>query len=120
MPRRKTAKNCNVRPWLSANGDCREAIFTLVGNSLLLSETFQRLTPGAQMTYICMTVQSAGKREFQFPRATARKYGIADKSFRRYVRELETAGFINVNSGKITREPNIYSFSLQWKQNRPP
>lgn len=120
MPRRKAAKNCNIRPWLSANSDCKETIFTLIGNSLLLSEAFQQLTPGAQMTYICMTVQSAGKREFQFTNATARRYGLADKSFRRYVSELVKAGFISVNSGKITREPNIYSFSLQWKQNRPP
>lgn len=120
MPRRKAAKNCNVRPWLSANSDCKEAIFTLVGNSLLLSEAFQRLTPGAQITYISMSVVSAGKREFQFPNSTARKYGISDKSFRRYVRELEAAGFLTINSGKITREPNIYSFSLEWKQNRPP
>jgi hypothetical protein len=72
------------------------------------------------MTYLCMTLQSAGKREFQFPNATARKYGISDKSFRRYVRELEAGGFLTINSGKITREPNIYSFSLEWKQNRPP
>lgn len=120
MPRHKAANNCSIRPWLSANLDCKEAIFTLVGNSLLLSEPFRHLTPGAQMTYICMTVQSAGKREFQFTNATARRYGLADKSFRRYVAELVKAGFITVNSGRITREPNIYSFSLEWKQNRPP
>ena len=120
MPRRKAAKNCNIRPWLSANSDCKEAIFTLIGNSLLLSEAFQQLTPGAQVTYIIMTVQSAGRREFQFPSGTARRYGLAEKSFRRYVGELEKAGFITVNSGKLTREPNIYTFSLQWKQNRPP
>lgn len=120
MPRKKAAQNCNIRPWLSANPDCREKVFTLIGNSLLLSESFQRLTPGAQMLFITMTLQSAGKREFQFPNATARRYGFADKSFRRYVAELAAAKFISVNSGKLTREPNIYSFSLEWKQNRPP
>lgn len=120
MPRRKAAQNCNVRPWLSANSDNKEKIFTLIGNSLLLSEPFQQLSSGAQMTYICMTLHSAGKRDFQFPNATAKRYGLADKSFRRYVAELAAAGFIKVNSGKLTREPNIYTFSLQWKQNRPP
>ena len=120
MPRRKAAPNCNVKPWLSANADSKEKIFTLIGNSLLLSEAFQQLTPGAQMTYICMTLHSGGKRDFQFPNATAKKFGFAEKSFRRYVAELAAAGFIKVNSGKLTREPNIYSFCLEWKQNRPP
>ncbi len=120
MPRRKAAQNCNIRPWLSANSDNKEKIFTLIGNSLLLSEPFQQLTPGAQMTYICMTLHSGGKREFQFPNAIAKKYGFASKSFRRYVAELAAAGFISVNSGRTTREPNVYSFRLEWKQNRPP
>jgi hypothetical protein len=120
MPRRKAAQNCNIRPWLSASADCKEKIFTMIGNSLLLSETFQKLTPGAKMLYITMTLQSAGRRDFEFPNATAHRYGFADKSFRRYVAELAAAGFITVVSGRTVRQPNLYSFSLEWKQRRPP
>ena len=121
MPRHKIAQNCNIRPWASASPDCREKIFTMIGNSLLLSEAFQALTPGARQLYICMTVCSAGKRDFLFPAATAKRYGFAEKSFRRYLKELCGAGFIElVSSGRLTREPNQYSFCLDWKPQKPP
>lgn len=117
MPRRKTAKNSQIKPWLSRRPDNKEPIFTLVGISLLQCAEFQELSNGAQMCYICMTVASAGKREFEFSRATAQKFGIPDKSLRRHVAELTENGFIITrSSGRNTRSPNTYSFCLKWKE----
>ena len=53
-----------IKPWLSARLDCKEGRFVQVGNSLLLSKEFQALTAGARFLYLCMTMESAGKREF--------------------------------------------------------
>lgn len=87
-----------IKPWLSARLDCKEGRFVQVGNSLLLSKKFQALTAGARFLYLCMTMESAGKREFIFPKSAAEKYGIARNSLTRQVAELQDKGFISVQS----------------------
>lgn len=62
-----------------------------------------------------MAMESGGKREFTFPLSTAKKYGITDNSLRRHIDELTRAGFISVRSGASIRQPNIYTFSFEWK-----
>ena len=84
-----------------------------VGNSLLLSEKFHKLSSGAQHLYFCMAMESGGKRDFLFPQASAKKYGIAPSSFDRYKKELLAAGCVHLkSSGRITREANEYCFSI--------
>ena len=119
MPRRKAAKNCDIKPWLSARADCLEGRFIQLGNSLLLSDAFQQLSSGAQMLYLCMALEAGGRREYSFPLASAKKYGIAPRSFRRYASELIACGFVECSSGWNTRTLNEYSFSFSWK-GRPP
>ena len=60
-------------------------------------------------------MESGGKREFTFPLSAAKKYGITDNSLRRHIDELTRAGFISVRSGASIRQPNIYTFSFEWK-----
>ena len=104
-----------IKPWLSARADCKEGRFIQCGNSLLLSEEFQALTAGARFLYLCMTMESAGKRDFLFPLSAAKKYGIAKNSLTRQISELKEAGFIHVQSMANLRQPNEYSFSFEWK-----
>ena len=93
----------------------REKRFILVGDSLLFSDAFRELHVGAKYLYFCMAMESAGKRDFQFPTAAARKYGITPTSFWSYVHELENKHFIVCRSNKHLRQPNDYSFSDGWK-----
>lgn len=120
MGRHKAAQNCVVLPWASAKPDCKEGRFIQIGNSLLLSMTFQELNVGAQHLYLCMLMESGGRKSFEFPLTTAKKYGIPSSSFRRYVDELHAANFIDVQSGANARMKNLYSFSLAWKSIKPP
>lgn len=116
MPRRKSAKNCNVLPWLSGRADCKEGRFLQVGNSLFLSKEYQELSAGSKNLYLCMCLESGGRREFTFPLSAAtKKYGIPAASFRRYVEELVKAGFIIRHSMANLRQPNEFEFSLAWK-----
>lgn len=50
----------------------------------------------------------------------AKKYGIPHSSLRRYIRELEAGGWIEVRSMKALRKPNEYRFSFVWKGIYPP
>ena len=116
MARRKAAQNCAVKPWLSANGDCREGRYLQVGNSLLLSKRFQALSAGARVTYLAMALESGGRPQFTFPAAAAKKYGVPLRSARRHIGELEENGFIScTSSGKNTRTESLYEFRLDWK-----
>ena len=121
MPRRKAAPNCSVQFWLSAKPDCREGRFIQVGNSLLLSPEFQRLSAGARCLYLCCAMESGGRRDFVLPQSAGKKYGFCPSSLRRYLKELVTAGFINVEiCGRWTRENNRYVFSLSWRDQQSP
>lgn len=104
-----------IKPWLSAHADCKEGRFIQCGNSLLLSPHFHELTAGAKFLYLCMCMESGGRRDFTFPLGAAKKYGIAKNSLTRQIAELKEAGFIQVQSMANLRQPNEYSFSFVWK-----
>ena len=118
--RAKAAQNCKILPGLSAKSDCKEGRFLQVGNSLLFDEGFCSLPHGARLLYLCMTLECGGKRDFVFPLAAAKKYKFTEASFRRYVKLLVAAGFIEVQSNANLRKPNNYRFSFRWKETRPP
>lgn len=124
MGRHKSAFNVNIRPWLSAHRDCSEGRFLQLGNSLLLSHKvggkeqnrFLSLSHGAKFIYLCMCMESGGKREFKFPSASIKKYGLPVRSARRWIDELEENGFITCDHAAYTREANNYQFSTDWKE----
>lgn len=107
--------NFTLSPWLSARADNKEKRFIQVGDSLLFSKAYQSLSSGAVRLYFAMAMEASGKIEFQFPLSVAKKHGFSQASFRRYITELEKSKFITINSGRTTREPNIYRFSFLWK-----
>ncbi len=119
MAKHKAAQNCIVLPWLSAKADCKEGRFLQVGNSLFLSDDFKALSAGAKHLYLSMCLESGGHRTFVFPLSSAKKYGVPSSSFRRYIDELEAAGFIEVFSNANLRKKNDYTFSLSWKTKPP-
>lgn len=96
----------DIKPWFSAKADCRERRFIQVGNTLLLSPAFRKLSCGAQQLYLCMGMESGRRRGFTFPQSAAKKYGFAPTRFWRYVAELERERSIKVYSGKCARCPN--------------
>lgn len=103
-------------PWLSAHPDSKEGRFLQAGNSLFLSKEFQDLSAGARCLYLTMALESGGRREFTYPRATALKFGFSESSFIRYIKELSASGFIElVSCGRFSRTPNCYRFSFSWK-----
>ncbi|WP_297243575.1 hypothetical protein [uncultured Flavonifractor sp.] len=116
MPRRKAAPSCAIPFWMSAKQDCREGRFIQLGNSLLLSPDFHELSTGARYLYLCAAMEAGGRRNFTFPQSAATKYGVNPRSMRRYLQELISAGFIEVeSSGRWTRESNRYLFSMRWR-----
>ena len=65
-----------VLPWLTARSDGKEGRFIQVGNSLLLDKRVQKLSGNALRLYLCMAMESGGKRHFLFPQAVGKKYGV--------------------------------------------
>ena len=111
----KSAQRCKVAPWLSARGDCAEGRFIQVGNSFLLSPAVQELPASATVVYFAMALEAAGRREFVFPAGAMKKFGIPPQTGRRAIKTLRERGFIDVRSGKNTREANVYAFTFDWK-----
>lgn len=79
---------------------------------------FLKLTNGSRFVYLAMAMEAGGKREFEFTRMSAQKYGISNSSLRVAVHELVEAGMIKKQSGKNARIANKYEFLLAWK--KPP
>ena len=116
MPRHKAAVNCAILPWLSANADCKEKKFLQIGCSIFGTDAFKELSSGAKWTYLCMSLEASGRRQFEFPAKTAKGYGIPVSSVRRYIDELIEMRFIACrSSGRFTRESNLYEFRFEWK-----
>ena len=120
MPRHKSARNVPLKPWLCANRDCRDGRFIMVGNSLLLSEPFKKLSGNAQKTYFALCMESGGGNTASLSyTAGAAKYGISKNTFGRAIKELLDAGFISCafEDNPNMYQTNVYRFCLDW---RPP
>ena len=124
MAGKRAAQNAAILPWMSAKGDCKEGRFLQVGNSLLLSHrdsdgsdtnAFTQLSVGERYLYLCLAMESGGRREFKFPLKSAKKYGLSNATFRRHLEVLIDKGFIERTSMKNLRQPNKYSFTTSWK-----
>ena len=122
MGRHKAAKNVAISPWLSAKLDCREGRFLQVGNSLLLSEEYHRLTANAQILYLCMTMEAGGKPTVKFSHSAAKKYGISSTTFDRAIKQLREAGFLELveDDNMYQFAANVYRFSTRWKSKPAP
>ncbi len=61
-----------IVPPLSANVDNKEKRFIQVGNSLLLSKQFHALSTGSRFLYLCMAMESGGRKDFILPQKDAK------------------------------------------------
>ena len=123
MGRRKAAQNCAILPWLSGKADGREGRFLQIGNSLLLDKRFHALSSGARYLYLCLSMESGGKKLVQFSRGTtAKKYGIPKNSFTRQIDELVEHGFVRRVEAEdyLQFAPAIYELSVSWKSEPAP
>ena len=122
LGRTKAARNCAIRPWLSARMDCREGRFLQLGNSFFFSEEVQKLSPGARWLYLCFAIESGGQSTVKFTHGCARKYGVAGSSFDRYIKELIGAGFVSrdEDGNYLQFSPAVFRFELGWKSKPPP
>lgn len=113
MPRKKKTP---FAPWETLANDGIEKRYIRLGNTLLYSPAFLRLSSKAKEIYLYMRIESAGQREFTLPYS---KYTVFSKkdSFLRAREELEKAGFIETiqHNGNL-RKPNVYRFSERWKE----
>ena len=119
VARRKTAKQAEIKPWLSARQDCKEGRFIQVGNSLLLSDEFQKLSATAQILYLSLAMESGGRKETILSRANAKKYGISAATYSRSIKQLSAAGFIQIDETRGRYESNKFTFSTEWKHKNP-
>ena len=118
MSRHKSAKSVPIRPYLSANKDCREGRFIQVGNSLLLSKKFQALKGKAQILYFALAMEAGGQLVVKLSHGAAgRKYGIAPTTYDRAIKELIAAGFIEqiIDDDRAQFKSNEFRFLLTWK-----
>lgn len=119
MSRHKSAKSVPIRPYLSANKDCREGRFIQVGNSLLLSKKFQALKGKAQILYFALAMEAGGQLVVKLSHGGAeRKYGIAPTTYDRSVKELIAAGFLEqvLDDDQSQFATNVFRFSTSWKE----
>lgn len=110
-------KHNDLLPWLSAKTKGDEKRFIQIGNSLLLSREFQELGAGAKELYICMAMESGGKREFTFTHGAAKKYGITKTSFDRYKEKLIASKYIEPIYDAECKQysPCRFKFLFDWK-----
>ena len=117
MAKHYSAKNRPLKPWLSANKDCKEGRFIQVGNSLLLSKTFNKLNGNTLKTYFALCMESGGEPTAALSHSGAAKYGIDDATFDRSIKKLKEEGFISCDfeNNPYRYKTNIYRFILDWK-----
>lgn len=114
MPKHKSG--AELLPWMSARPNNKEGRFLQVGNSLLLSKAYQALSGSAKNVYLCMSMESGKRRDFQFTHGAAlKKYGIANTTLDRALKELISKGFIMIVQRGSLNFPSIYGFCFDWK-----
>lgn len=132
MPRRKSAKNIPICPWLSAKLDNREGRFIQIGNSLFLSHknagseeegnAFLRLPAGTRFVYLALTLEAGGKSTVKFSHSAAKKYGISPTTYDRSMKQLRDAGFVEqvLDENRSQFATNVFRFINQWKEKTAP
>lgn len=108
-------KKVPLHPWETKKADGIEARYIRLGNSLLMSSAVKNLSPNAFRAYVYMCLESAAKSHFTFPHNKYKGF-MSKPTFFRALKELESAGFVDVVShNKNLRTANEYAFSNRWK-----
>ena len=117
MPKHRAAKNVPLKAWLSANADCRDGRFIQIGNSLLLSKSFQSLTASSQLAYLALCMEAGGRSTVKLSHSGAKKYGLSSTTFDRCMKQLREKGFVDMleDDNRAQFATNVYRFSSRWK-----
>lgn len=101
--------------WATRKKDGFEKRFIRLGDTFLLDQAVQALTPRAYQIYTYMLLESGGKQVFTFPHAKFEGF-CPNKAFIMGKKELIQKGFIEeIENNSTTRKPNVYRFSDAWK-----
>lgn len=118
MSKHKSARNVEIKPWLSGRIDCTERRFIQVGDSFLLADQVKAMSGNELKTYLALSMESGGKPWASLSStAGAKKYGISESTFRRSIQGLEEKGFISCvfEDNPYRYKTNVYRFNLSWK-----
>ena len=119
MGRRRKKRGYKIGVFGSGRTDGVEPHFLQIGVTLFEHPTFQSLTPTQRYLYLCMLHDAEGRREFVFPQARFKHFGLKNTAARDGIEALIQKGFIvRLFSGKVTREASGYAFSHAWKLNQ--
>ena len=117
MPRKKKTP---FPSWQTTKVSGIEDRYIRLGNSQLLHDALMNLGDKAFRIYVYMLLESAGKKEFTFPRSKYKKLA-GNTVFQNAKEELIKKGFIVLKQHNANlRKPNIYAFSEEWKRFIPP
>lgn len=115
MSNKNNKRKTKFKIWESAKANCDDGRFMRMSNSLMLHPTTMSLSGSAYKVLGYMILESAGKRVFEFPRKKWRNF-MSNSTFQSAKNELIKKGYIELlESGRITKTPNLYRFSSGWK-----
>lgn len=105
-----------IEGWLCVNNtDAIGQTYIRLTSDLLRDQRFTALPHLAQLVYLHMCMAAAGRIEFMFPYSVYSCF-CSKGGFAKAEKALVNGGFIEkVESGRTTREPNKYRFSVKWK-----
>ncbi len=102
-------------PWETLNTNGREKKYVRMGITLMNSIPVKRLSGTAFKIMTYMKKQSGQSQQFEFPRTEYIQI-TTEPTFNRAIKELIGAGIIDVvERNRNLRKPNVYSWSLRWK-----
>lgn len=106
--------------WESRKPDGVEKRFIRLADTMMVSDAVLHLPGNAFKVYCFMRLESAGRRQFKFPRNKYIAY-MSPPTFFKAVRELEERGIIDVLEHNANlRKANLYQFSDRWKDYTDP
>lgn len=107
------SKRTPFREWETAKNNGIEKRYIRLGATKYYRMT--DLSANAFKVFICMCMESAGQREFQFPYSKYKDF-MSTHTFVRVKQELIDKGYIEeVQNNKNLRQANVYRFSSGWK-----
>lgn len=115
LSKRPKLVNSSLPFWQSANPDCKEKRFLMLGNSFLLHPMILGLSNSAYRVYSYMCLESGGERIFTFPYCKYKKI-VSKPTFQRALQELIDNRLIEtLQNNANLRKANVYCFNPKWR-----
>lgn len=102
--------------WTTKTSNGIERRYIRVGNSLMYSKVYQKLSNSAKVIYSYMLLESNGQRELEFSASSYEGF-MSKNTFLKARNELIEQGFIEIKQNNANiRKANVYAFSEAWKE----